>query len=181
MPYSGERRNGRRHGQGSIAYSDGCSYSGGWEAGKWHGHGTFTNPNHCTYTGGWENGKRHGQGTMTWHSGATYTGSWRNGERHSSGTYTHPDGSIYLGDWEREQFLVWGAGADQDSLCDYCARNNYKAYFFGGARAWRVPCARRNSGCAGCNTNSHAVSSGYMSAALPARHRCQHGHWWLED
>ena len=72
--------------QGTATYADGATYTGEWKDGKRHGQGTHTNAEGETYTderryrGEWKNNKRHGQGTLTLADGTTYTGEWKDGK-----------------------------------------------------------------------------------------------------
>ena len=40
--YVGEEKDDKRHGQGTLTFSDGSKYVGEWKDGKEHGHGTHT-------------------------------------------------------------------------------------------------------------------------------------------
>ena len=40
--YVGDLKDGERHGQGTVAWSDGSKYEGEWKDGKKHGQGTYT-------------------------------------------------------------------------------------------------------------------------------------------
>ena len=63
--YVGEGIDGKRHGQGTVTYSNGKKYVGEFKNGKKHGQGTETYPNGSKYVGEFKNGKYHGQGTFT--------------------------------------------------------------------------------------------------------------------
>ena len=77
--YVGEEIDGKRHGQGTVTYSNGKKY-----------------------VGEFKNGKKHGQGTQTWSDGDKYVGGFKENKRHGKGTYEfnqHGKGCIYKGDW----------------------------------------------------------------------------------
>ena len=62
--YVGEGKDGKRHGQGTVTYSNGKKY-----------------------VGEFKNGKKHGQGTQTWSDGDKYVGGFKENKRHGKGTY----------------------------------------------------------------------------------------------
>jgi len=120
--YTGDTRDGMKHGHGTALYNNGGKYTGQFENDKRHGPGTYTYANGDVYEGQWVNGEREGQGTMTFHTGDKYAGTWKNdkmhgegvftwdngdvyegsfvrGKRHGKGTLTHADGSIETGEW----------------------------------------------------------------------------------
>ena len=49
--YVGEKKDGKRHGQGTLTFSDGSSYEGEYRNDKRHGQGTLTKPNGDKYVG----------------------------------------------------------------------------------------------------------------------------------
>ena len=49
--YVGEKKDGKRHGQGTLTFSDGSSYEGEYRNDKRHGQGTSTKPNGEKYVG----------------------------------------------------------------------------------------------------------------------------------
>ena len=80
MPYTGEWKDNKQHGQGTRTYSNGGTYTAEWKDGMQHGQGTWTYPDGDTYTGEWKNGMQHGQGTWTYPDGRTITSAWQYGE-----------------------------------------------------------------------------------------------------
>jgi len=61
--YCGELRNGRMHGQGMMAFSNGTTYGGAFEADKQHGVGRLVDTNGIVlYWGDWRMNRRHGHG-----------------------------------------------------------------------------------------------------------------------
>ena len=55
--YQGEFKDGKRHGQGTLTYSDGEKYVGEFKDGKRHGQGTDTLKNGTKYVGEFKDGK----------------------------------------------------------------------------------------------------------------------------
>ena len=68
MPYTGERKDNKRHGQGTVTIAAGTGHTGEWNDGKARGQGTKTD------TGTWKNGKFNGHGAYTWPDGSRYIG-----------------------------------------------------------------------------------------------------------
>ena len=103
--YVGEGKDGKRHGQGSVTYSNGKKYVGEFKNGKKHGQGTQTWSNGKKYVGEFKNGKRNGQGTMTYSDGRKYVGGVKNGRWHGKGVSTALDGqrwyTLYDGEWKK--------------------------------------------------------------------------------
>ena len=126
LEYVGEVKNGKRNGQGTYYYADGCKYEGQWKEdkkhgqgalyfangnkyvgqfkeGQYHGQGTFFWPDGDKYVGQWENDKRHGQGTYFYKNGNRYEGQYTDGQRNGQGTYYFANGEKYVGQWENDQ------------------------------------------------------------------------------
>ena len=80
--YVGEGKDGKRHGQGTVTYSNGKKY-----------------------VGEFKNGKKHGQGTFTWSDGEKYEGEWKDDKKHGLGTETYPNGSKYVGEFKKGKRL----------------------------------------------------------------------------
>ena len=103
--YVGEEIDGKRHGQGTVTYSNGKKYVGEFKNGKKHGQGTQTWSNGKKYVGEFKNGKRNGQGTMTYSDGRKYVGGVKNGRWHGKGVSTALDGqrwyTLYDGEWKK--------------------------------------------------------------------------------
>ena len=57
MPYTGEWKDNKRHGQGTMMYASGTTYIGEFKDNKRHGQGTWTYPDGTTYTGEWQDGE----------------------------------------------------------------------------------------------------------------------------
>ncbi len=121
--YTGQWKNGMRHGYGTQVWPDGAKYEGFWKdnqaCGKgkfWHidgdifegewradkanGYGTYIHKNGAKYEGNWKDDFQDGYGAETWADGSKYEGYYSNGKKHGRGTYCWPDCSKYAGDWE---------------------------------------------------------------------------------
>ena len=61
-----EWKEDKKHGQGTLTWSDGGKYVGEFKEDKKHGHGILTWPNGDKYVGEWKEDKKHGQGTYTY-------------------------------------------------------------------------------------------------------------------
>ena len=108
--------NNKRHGSGTVTWSNGQTLTGLWDNGVLSGEGTitflngveykgtfnnqianYTSSNGSTYNGGWLEGKNNGQGTYTWSDGRKYVGEWTDGLAHGDGIYTTVTGESYEG------------------------------------------------------------------------------------
>ena len=104
--YVGEGKDGKRHGQGTVTYSNGKKYVGEFKNGKRNGQGTMTYSDGRKYVGGVKNGKWDGKGVSTaldgqrWYT--LYDGEWKKGKKHGQGklvvTKIDDDGTL-LGKW----------------------------------------------------------------------------------
>ena len=95
--YVGEKKDGKRHGQGKFKWSDGDKYVGEFKDGKQDGQGTYTHSDGRKYVGEWKDGKKHGYGTLTYLNGEKYYGEFKDGKRNGQGTLTKPNGDKYVG------------------------------------------------------------------------------------
>ena len=104
--YVGEGKDGKRHGQGTVTYSNGKKYVGEFKNGKRNGQGTMTYSDGRKYVGGVKNGKWDGKGVSTALDGqrwnTLYEGEWEKGKFHGQGklvvTKIDDDGTL-LGRW----------------------------------------------------------------------------------
>ena len=78
--YVGEKKDGERHGQGTVTYADGKKYEGQFSKGR-----------------------KHGEGTQTWSDGRKYVGEWKKNKRNGLGIMTYKDGSMFDGEWKRNK------------------------------------------------------------------------------
>jgi hypothetical protein len=126
--YIGERdEDGKKHGIGTMYYSNGSSFEGQWERGKIGKHGSYRYATTgSVYEGEFLDGKQNGKGKITFENGDIYEGDWVNGKRKGygeyyfnitgdkycgnyndladgEGTYTFANGDRYVGQFNRGQ------------------------------------------------------------------------------
>lgn len=84
-----------------------AKYSGNFKDGKKDGLGTMEYPNDDKYTGDWKDNKMHGIGSYEYKNGDTYSGSWVDDKKSGQGTYlfSSPDNSEFVGTWENGEIL----------------------------------------------------------------------------
>jgi hypothetical protein len=78
--YTGDMKDGRRHGQGTLAWKDGTLYVGEFKNGQIVGPGTLTKADGRKYVGYFKDGTPHGKGTLTYSDGTVKKGTWKDGE-----------------------------------------------------------------------------------------------------
>jgi hypothetical protein len=100
--YTGDLKDGKPHGQGTITYANGNKYAGEWRNGLRNGQGTCIWPGGTKYVGEFRDGHENGQGTRTWPSGRKYVGEFQDGYPHGWGTETSPY-LTYVGEWRDGQ------------------------------------------------------------------------------
>ena len=72
--------------EGIKTTSKGSKYSGEFKDGKYHGQGTITNASGDKYIGGWNNGKFFGEGILTRSNGDKKSGIWKDGKLYKKDT-----------------------------------------------------------------------------------------------
>jgi hypothetical protein len=102
--YSGEFKNGRHHGKGTLTFADGSVYKGDFKYGVMHGEGVY-NAIDYTFNGNWLYNKASGYGVYADKQGAVYIGEWQNGLRNGQGTNTSIEGEIDIGIWKNNKIL----------------------------------------------------------------------------
>jgi len=98
--YTGEFKDGVRHGEGIMQMPGGRKIVSVWVNNEIRT-GTYSAPDGVVYEGQWEFRERNGQGTLTFPDGRKYVGEFKSGQRHGKGTMTWPDGRTYVGDFSR--------------------------------------------------------------------------------
>ena len=86
--YTGQMKNGKMHGQGTVTYSNGTVFTGMMKEGKINGQGIMIFPNGDKYDGEWKNNLMDGYGTYNWKDGSWYQGRYKNGKFNGEGTLT---------------------------------------------------------------------------------------------
>ena len=84
-----------------------ATYSGNFKDGKKDGMGTMTYPNGDVYQGEWKDNKMHGTGSYTYKNGDIYSGSWVDNKKSGQGMYqfSNPDNSKLVGTWENGEIV----------------------------------------------------------------------------
>ena len=120
--YTGETRDGKRHGYGTMIMEDaryegewrddkitgkgiyywntGNRYEGEFVNGKYSGHGVFYWENGPRYEGEWVDDKRSGKGRFYWPNGDQFEGEWKDDRRNGVGVYQWANGDRYEGEWQ---------------------------------------------------------------------------------
>ncbi|RLN60352.1 hypothetical protein BBJ28_00025154 [Nothophytophthora sp. Chile5] len=104
--YTGDWKDGKKHGYGALLYANGSKYEGEWVDGKRQGRGVFWVEEkkrlRKQYAGEWLNDHRHGRGTFFHEDGGRFEGDWLNNKRHGNGRMLYgEDQSVYDGEWLR--------------------------------------------------------------------------------
>ena len=114
--YSGDVKDGKKHGQGIKTFSNGKKQVGIWKNNKFvccYDKGIYFFKKYHFYTGEFKNYKPYGRGKITYPNGDTYvgfvisgldqSGNKVNGNRHGQGTMTFPDERKYVGEWKNNK------------------------------------------------------------------------------
>lgn len=113
--YSGDFKDGKRHGQGRQQWADGAVYEGAWVDDKIHGQGQLTHGNGDVFAGNFVNNSAQGQGKYIRFEGGEYMGEWANDRQHGKGLEVSPDGDRYEGTFKAGKkdgtgFYQWSNG-----------------------------------------------------------------------
>ncbi|KAE9029524.1 hypothetical protein PF005_g1566 [Phytophthora fragariae] len=106
--YTGDWKDGQKHGYGALMYATGNKYEGEWVDNKRQGRGVYwveeKKKLRKQYAGEWYNDHRHGRGTSFHEDGGKYEGQWLNNKRHGHGRMIYgEDQSVYDGEWLRNE------------------------------------------------------------------------------
>mmetsp|Transcript_1507 Transcript_1507/g.3584 ORF Transcript_1507/g.3584 Transcript_1507/m.3584 type:complete len:391 (-) Transcript_1507:90-1262(-) len=101
--YTGEEKDGERHGQGTFYYNSGDRYEGQWQSGKKHGMGTYHYNSGDRYVGSFQDDRMHGKGKFVNSGGESYEGEFREGMRHGEGRWWTLNGNAEEGTWWRNK------------------------------------------------------------------------------
>lgn len=102
--YTGEFKNGRRHGIGTVTYKDGFKYVGEFVDDLYEGKGELSIPPGWVYVGDFLRGRFHGNGRLTLPDGRTYAGEFKQDNFDGFGTLTFPDGRKFVGQFKNDQY-----------------------------------------------------------------------------
>ena len=83
-----------------MNWPNGDKYTGQFKNGKRHGRGIRKNADGSVFEGNYEEDQPSGQGKYTWADGESYDGAWKNGLFHGMGIKKLPDGTVYDGLWD---------------------------------------------------------------------------------
>lgn len=104
--YTGEWKDGVKHGYGVLIYANGNKFEGDWREGKREGRGVYwvndkkKKKLRKQYAGEWANDQRHGLGTFFHEDGGRFEGFWANNKREGDGRMVYgADRSVYEGQW----------------------------------------------------------------------------------
>lgn len=95
------------NGSHSVKYENG-TYTGNYKDGLRHGKGTYTYNNGEKYVGDWEYGAKTGRGVFTTADGSRYVGEFLKDDFHGNGEMYFPDGNSYKGWFDRSLFSGFG-------------------------------------------------------------------------
>ena len=141
--YEGAVHQGRRHGAGTLTFSDSESrYEGEWNNGLREGKGklSFDKAGAAYYDGAWLNDMRHGHGVMVYPSGNFYEGELQEGEKSGHGKMVWLKGQTYVGEWARGkpngrgEFVYGLVEAEDQHASHFQQQNRYVGEFVNGLR-----------------------------------------------
>jgi hypothetical protein len=134
--YSGQWRDGMRHGWGTFEFIDGRTYEGEWKEGVRHGHGRamLIPQEHvgeppsrlciggvgymyrvATYEGDWEEGMRQGQGVISYANGEKIRGVYYKAQPHGECVFLYTDGFERGGIWELGTRVRWLSEEEEEA------------------------------------------------------------------
>ncbi len=93
--YTGEWKNGMRHGLATVSWGDGHSYQGYYANDLRSGRGKEQYKSGTTYEGEYAEGKRNGMGIVQYDDGETIEGHWVNGQLDGFGIQTTTSGNVH--------------------------------------------------------------------------------------
>merc|ERR1711998_701680 len=96
--YKGGWEGTKRHGKGTIVYSNGDAYEGDFLVDNMHGKGKCTYARGDVYEGDYQDDKRHGKCKFTGARGDVYEGDYQDDKRHGKCKFTGARGDVYEGD-----------------------------------------------------------------------------------
>ena len=85
--YSGEFKNNKKEGLGTIIWEDGCKYQGEFKNNQMNGTGIIEFSGNNYYQGDVKNGKMEGFGIFFWDDKRKYIGNYKNDKRNGFGIY----------------------------------------------------------------------------------------------
>jgi len=113
------RKGAFSEGEGEEKYADGSTYKGQRKGGKRHGNGCFWWPDRGIYVGTFFEGFMHGLGEIRYPAGGKYNGELKLGKRSGIGGYLYSRHDSepfleFLGQWDDDQPSGWGVRLSKD-------------------------------------------------------------------
>ena len=106
--YTGEMKDGKKHGRGVWVAASGDRYKGDWKNGMQYGRGVLVAANGNRYEGDFREGKEHGRGVWLGPDGDRYEGDWKDGVPHGRGVFVFANGDECEGDWREGKLMGMG-------------------------------------------------------------------------
>lgn len=128
--YTGEFKNGLRHGRGHMKYANGREYHGEWIADQRQGYGEQTwkdNPKYISYQGYWTQNLPNGTGRLTFRSGQIYNGGFKDGRYQGVGWIVYPNGDMQHGNYVQNK-------REGDFILRTPAGKRWKEFYVGDQR-----------------------------------------------
>ncbi|TYZ63183.1 hypothetical protein PybrP1_002766 [[Pythium] brassicae (nom. inval.)] len=104
--YTGEWKDGAKHGYGVLVYANGNKFEGDWREGRREGKGVYwvhdkkKKKLRKQYAGEWADDQRHGLGSFFQEDGGRFEGYWARNKREGDGRMVYgADRSVYEGQW----------------------------------------------------------------------------------
>ena len=98
--YSGEWKNGERHGKGECQYSNGDAFYGTYRYDqRYFGTYKYSFVIPAVYQGTWYQNKKEGEGQFTYGNGNIYYGQFDKDYRHGLGKMSLKNGTTYFGEY----------------------------------------------------------------------------------
>lgn len=97
--YEGQWFKGKRQGKGKLTYADGTVYEGDFKNDQFHGFGKITSPQGDVLEGEFKNDEPCGKIKVTYADKDIFVGDYSTGEHLGHGTLTTRDGAAYEGNW----------------------------------------------------------------------------------
>ncbi|CAK4452039.1 unnamed protein product [Aphanomyces euteiches] len=143
--FDGSWQEDRRHGQGTVEFTNGSKLKGIWANGELQSSTAVTIDEYvdATLVGMYEGtvdaeSLPHGQGRFETKgypkTGEMYSGGWLHGKRDGQGMSMQFDGTVFMGEWKNSKRNGWGT-------CDYAeTRDRYEGKWVGDVRCGQGTC-----------------------------------------
>jgi hypothetical protein len=139
--YQGLIKDGKKCGEGKLAFKNGETYEGNFENDNYNGFGVYTYSKESGkdyYVGHWKDAMASGEGKFVFKEGATYRGEWKNNQHDGFGVLTYSKKSkvdFYEGQWKESKKLgrgrmVWKCGTTYEGEFDNDERNGFGTYTY---------------------------------------------------